>query len=50
VSTEEISGGFILENKSRTFLVDNSLKSRFEKIWEEILPFIIKDIYEKLGN
>jgi len=46
VSTEEISGGFILENKSRTFLVDNSLKSRFEKIWEEILPFIIKDIYE----
>lgn len=49
-ATEEISGGFILENKSRTFLVDNSLESRLEKIWEEILPDILRDIYEKLGD
>jgi vacuolar-type H+-ATPase subunit E/Vma4 len=49
-ATEEIKGGFILENKSKTFLVDNSLESRFDKIWEEILPDIIRDIYEKLGD
>lgn len=50
VPTEIITGGFIAENKDGTFLIDNTIKSRFEKIWPEILPKIMGKVYEELGD
>jgi len=50
VPTETITGGFIAENKDGTFLIDNTIKSRFEKIWPEILPEIMGKVYEELGD
>jgi len=47
---EKITGGFIAENKDGTFLIDNTIKSRFEKMWPEILPEIMGKVYEKLGD
>lgn len=47
---EEMIGGFIIENKSGNFFIDNTLASRFEKIWPEILPEIIGKAYEKLDD
>jgi vacuolar-type H+-ATPase subunit E/Vma4 len=44
-----ISGGFILENEDETFYVDNTLNSRLEKVWDDILKDVIRDIYEKTG-
>ncbi len=50
IPTETITGGFIAENKDGTFLIDNTIKSRFEKIWPEILPDIMGKVYEELGD
>jgi len=50
IGSEKITGGFIAENKERTFLVDNTLKSRFEKIWHEALPEIMRKVYERLDD
>lgn len=50
VGDEKITGGFIAENKDGTFLIDNTIKSRFEKMWPEILPEIMGKVYEELGD
>ena len=46
---KNIAGGFVLENKNETFYVDNTLNSRLEKVWDDILKDVIRDIYEKTG-
>jgi len=50
VGNEKITRGFIAENKDGTFLIDNTIKSRFEKMWPEILPEIMGQVYEKLSD
>lgn len=50
VGNEEITGGFIAENKDGTFLIDNTVKSRFKKMWPEILPEIMGKVYEEIGD
>ncbi|WP_303702077.1 V-type ATP synthase subunit E family protein [Flexistipes sinusarabici] len=49
-ANEKISGGFIAENKDGTLLIDNTIKSRFEKMWPEILPEIMGKFYEELSD
>jgi V/A-type H+-transporting ATPase subunit E len=47
IPTEGISGGFIAAIEGERIRVDNSFEKRLERCWPELVPEMIKEIYEQ---
>jgi vacuolar-type H+-ATPase subunit E/Vma4 len=42
-----ISGGFLLSTENGKIEIDNTFEKRLEKIWSQLSPFIVEEIYEQ---
>lgn len=50
VSDKRISGGMEIIMQGGTICIDNTFEKRLERSWEDLLPFIIRDIHNEAAH